>query len=260
MVGKGTLFKITPDGTFTKLTDFTGTNGVAPLAPLTPDGLGNFYGTTSAGGSNGGGGTFFKIDSTGTLTTLYSFLSGDQGFGNMSNDPETALAPGANNTFYGVSRLGGDFRNLYQGTLYSVTTGGQFTQLAVLAGQGGCLVAAGDGTFYGTTGGDGDAAGDGTIFRYAPGGAVTVVAQFDNATTGRSIASSGATATLLLAADGNFYGTTFAGGADGNGTVFRFSPAGLLAGRALHVYRWAVHRRARGWRQPRRWAGAGAGW
>ena len=223
--GKGTLFQVAPDGTFTKRVDFTGDNGAVPLAPLTPDGSGNFYGTTSAGGTNGGGGTFFKVDSTGTLTTLYSFQSGDQGFSNTSNDPETALVPGANNTFYGVSRLGGDFRNLYQGTIYSVTTGGQFTQLATLAGQGGCLVAAGDGTFYGTTGGDGDAGGDGTIFHYTPGGAVTVVAQFDGSTTGRSAAAPGGFATLLLAPDGFLYGTAPFGGANNNGTIFRFSPA-----------------------------------
>src|SRR2546425_596550 len=55
----GTVFKITPDGTFTSLFSFNGTNGSRPLANLVQGRDGNFYGTTSQGGVNYDGSTVF---------------------------------------------------------------------------------------------------------------------------------------------------------------------------------------------------------
>ena len=49
-------------------------DGTHPEAGLVQAGNGDFYGTTSSGGSNGAG-TIFKITPSGTLTTLYSFCS-----------------------------------------------------------------------------------------------------------------------------------------------------------------------------------------
>ncbi|MGA2739359.1 MAG: choice-of-anchor tandem repeat GloVer-containing protein [Bryobacteraceae bacterium] len=57
---------------------FTGPDGSQPMAALTPDGKGNYYGTTYAGGAHGYG-TVFELNSTGTLTTLYSFTNGTDG-------------------------------------------------------------------------------------------------------------------------------------------------------------------------------------
>jgi uncharacterized repeat protein (TIGR03803 family) len=60
----GTLFKITPSGTLTTLQSFDGTNGWGPVAALAQGTDGQFYGTTTAGGSNGGGygdGTIFSL-------------------------------------------------------------------------------------------------------------------------------------------------------------------------------------------------------
>lgn len=70
--GKGTLFKIMPDGTgFVKLLDFAGaTNGRSPLGSLITDGT-FLYGMTKAGGTNDLG-TLFKImpDGTGYVKLL----------------------------------------------------------------------------------------------------------------------------------------------------------------------------------------------
>lgn len=79
---RGTVFKITPGGTFTSLYSFCSqqncADGELPLAALVQGSDGNFYGTTWKGGTiNGscpeGCGTAFKITPGGMLTTLHSF-------------------------------------------------------------------------------------------------------------------------------------------------------------------------------------------
>jgi len=84
------------------------------------------------------------------------------------------------------------------------------------------LVEGPDHNFYGTTQ-TGGQYNFGTIFRMGPGNLVTSVYAFTGGADGRSPEGN-----LVLAPDGNFYGTTtFSGiGASTFGTVFRFSPSG----------------------------------
>ena len=79
-----------------------------------------------------------------------------------------------------------------------------------------------DGNFYGTAARQG-AAGNGTIFRVTPKGVYTALYTFQGSPDGQN-----PQANLYLASDGNFYGTTARGGADGNGTIFRISPTGVF--------------------------------
>jgi uncharacterized repeat protein (TIGR03803 family) len=132
-----------------------------------------FYGTTFGGGANNNG-TVFKITSSGTLSTLYSFCF----------QPNCA-----------------DGRNPYAG-----------------------LIQATDGNFYGTTeqGGVNNCAqhyGCGTVFKITPSGTLTTLYSFSNG-PGGALPDAG----LIQARDGNFYGTTSAGGAHGYGTIFRLVP------------------------------------
>jgi len=64
--------------------------------------------------------------------------------------------------------------------------------------------------------------GCGTIFRLTQSGALTTLFDFD------SYHGSGPQGGLILASDGNFYGTTPDGGENEFGTVFRVTPAGAL--------------------------------
>ena len=66
------MFKITTGGTLTLLHSFSGTDGAHPYGKLVQATDGNFYGTTSAGGSASAG-TVFKITSGGTLTDAAQF-------------------------------------------------------------------------------------------------------------------------------------------------------------------------------------------
>src|SRR5579859_5074022 len=67
--GKGTVFKVTPAGVETVLYSFTGgtTDGVSPRAALIQGSDGNFYGTTSGGGTSNTG-TVFKVTPAGVET------------------------------------------------------------------------------------------------------------------------------------------------------------------------------------------------
>lgn len=92
------------------------------------------------------------------------------------------------------------------------------------------LVQGFDGNVYGTTQAGGDhlnpcQGGCGTVFRMTPTGQLTVLYDFC-AQTGCPDGSS--PTNLILAANGEFYGTTFYGGAAGDGTVFRITDAGKL--------------------------------
>jgi uncharacterized repeat protein (TIGR03803 family) len=97
--GCGTIFKITPSGTFTSLHSFQLTDGAIPARKLVQGTDGNFYGATGAGGANGDG-TIFKITPSGTLTTLHSF-DGTDGEG-----VSVGLVLGTDGNFYGVGGAG----------------------------------------------------------------------------------------------------------------------------------------------------------
>jgi uncharacterized repeat protein (TIGR03803 family) len=58
--GKGTVFRMTPEGVLTTLATFEGYNGANPMAALVEDAEGNFYGTTQNGGAHDRG-TVFRL-------------------------------------------------------------------------------------------------------------------------------------------------------------------------------------------------------
>jgi uncharacterized repeat protein (TIGR03803 family) len=215
----GTIFKITPAGALTTLYSFGSqqndggsTNGLVQASD------GNFYGTTSTGGSsgncNGGCGTIFQLTPSGTLTTLHSFDGADGHY------PASALIQATDRNLYGTTAAGGADGD---GTVFKFTLAGTLTTLHAFTGSDGdspqaALVQGGDRNFYGTTwdGGSGNCGSDGcgTIFRITLAGELTTLHSFDEAF------GSGPNG-LMQALDGNLYGTTYAGGANGYGTVFR---------------------------------------
>lgn len=100
----GTVFKITAAGTLTTLYSFCSqtncTDGANPIAGLIQATDGNFYGTATQGGDNGGG-TVFEITPSGKLTTLHTF-DGTDGF-----NPEATLVLATDGNFYGTTCCGG---------------------------------------------------------------------------------------------------------------------------------------------------------
>jgi uncharacterized repeat protein (TIGR03803 family) len=82
--GCRTVFKLAPDGTETVLYSFCSkpgcNDGLGPQAGLIADSTGNLYGTTHDGGGSGCG-VVFKVSPGGTETVLYSFTGASDGAG-----------------------------------------------------------------------------------------------------------------------------------------------------------------------------------
>jgi uncharacterized repeat protein (TIGR03803 family) len=202
----------------TALASFDSTNGSDSQAGLALDAAGNFYGTTTSGGTNGGYGTVFKVTTNGLLTSLVSFAYTNGAF------PYAGLTLGNDSNFYGTTYSGGS--NNF-GTVYQVTIRGVLTSLASFDNTNGAnphtgLTLGNDGDFYGTTTSGGTNGGYGTMFKVTTNGLLTSLVSFAN--------TNGAYPRALLTRgnDGNFYGTTYFGGSNSLGTVFRATTNGLF--------------------------------
>lgn len=227
----GTVYKITPSGTLTTLHSFCAQSGCAdgaiPFAGLVLATNGDFYGTTNGGGTFSYG-TIFRITANSTLATLHSFDGADGTY------PQGAgLIQATDGNFYGTTQSGGTNGD---GTVFKITPSGTLTTLYSFCSQADCadgedpeagLVQATDGNFYGTTQSGGTTQGSGgTIFRITPSGTLTTLYRFcsqGGCTDGESPESA-----LIQATDGNFYGTTYNGGANFEGTIFKISLSGAL--------------------------------
>ena len=109
----GTVFRISPSGTYSNLYSFGGQpyDGASPYSGLVQGSDGNFYGMAEGGGM--GAGTVFRISPTGTCTSLYSFI----GYPSDGAYPEAGLVQGSDGDFYGTS--GGGAYN--DGTVFKLT-------------------------------------------------------------------------------------------------------------------------------------------
>jgi uncharacterized repeat protein (TIGR03803 family) len=210
----GTVFKINADGTsFSVIKYFSETDGANPYGGLILGNDGYLYGMTQSGGSNYAG-TVFKIDETGSSFTVlknFNYSDGSSPFGN--------LLQGSDGLLYGMTNGGGLYQ---QGVVFKINVDGSgFEVLKHLNETEGAfpvesLVQGSDGYLYGitTSGGRHD---NGTIFKINTDGTSFSVLKDFNSAEGRSSAS------LLLASDGYFYGTTRS---DNSSTLFRLNPDG----------------------------------
>jgi uncharacterized repeat protein (TIGR03803 family) len=238
-LGCGTVFKVTPGGRLTTLYSFCSKVGCEDGRD--PNGLiqasdGNFYGTTDIGGKQDKFGKVFKLSPSGTLTTLYPFCSQP---GCTDGDGPNGLIQASDGNFYGTTAFGGAHNG--GGTVFQLSPTGTLTTLYSFCSEPNCtdgdypngLIQASDGNFYGTT--NGGAHDGGTVFQLSPTGTLTTLYSFcsePNCTDGDGPGG------LIQASDGNFYGTTYYGGAYDKGTVFQLSPMGTLT--TLHSFHGSI--------------------
>ena len=165
----------------------------------------------------------FKISSDGTATTFYNFCTAT-GCKN-GRYPQAGLILDTNGNLYGTTYGGGAYG---KGTVFELSPSGAETVLHSFCARMGCpdgshpradLVMDTAGNLYGTTyyGGTNSV---GIVFKLSPNGTETVL---------HSFAANGSDGThpyagLVMDIMGNLYGTTYSGGANGYGTVFKVTP------------------------------------
>ena len=237
--GGGTVFQLSPtpnDWVHTVLYSFTGgADGGEPYKGVTLDREGNLYGTAVTGGSGnceGGCGVVYKLSNTGktwTQTVIHAFTGGDDGSG-----PGARVTVDSAGNIYGMTPTGGAYG---LGTIYKIrqAPGGAWTFKVIHAFTGGTDGATGSagrmilrhGHVYGaaTAGGD---YGSGVVFELRPRGAGEWDFKTIYAFRGQPDGSFPYGA-LLFDRSGNIYGTTYYGGANGIGAVYKLSPRAVGA-------------------------------
>lgn len=256
--GHGTVFRFTADGAATAVGSLTATpqdfgSSASYPSPIVEDRAGNFYVITAAFTSDETGTreteAILQVSSAGAVTPFHTFNPPDadgrnpEGYGAC-----TGLVIDGQDNLYGFTS-GGGAGSL--GTFYKVTPDGSATALysydvdhevvdqtpAPFANRYNAIVATAGGTVYGAAPGVGGASGGpgegtlhgGYIFKGAGGQPTPLytfsdgIFQEDGSYRNSDGVSPGG---LTVGPDGNLYGETTAGGANGSGTVFEVTPGG----------------------------------
>ncbi|MBV9700919.1 MAG: hypothetical protein JO078_12485 [Candidatus Eremiobacteraeota bacterium] len=255
----GTVFKLTPSVSGyaeSILWNFdNGKGGGSPFGALIFDGKGALYGTTVGGGEYGQG-TVFKLTpshSGYTETVVHSFCAK----ANCKDGayPVAGVVFGNDGALYGTSFLGGSgdcvqngqkagcgtvFKLMPSGSAYRIlysfknVPDGAYPSAGVTLDESGAL--------YGTTmsGGNAGRSSDdaGTVYKLTPSQSKyreTVLHNFTGGNDGGNV-----NARVILGVNGVLFGTSYYGGRDNDGTVFKLTPPGYVE-RVFHSFRGGDH-------------------
>jgi uncharacterized repeat protein (TIGR03803 family) len=247
----GVAYELSPAGNKvneTVLHNFTGNgDGENPLGDLAFDNAGNLYGVTQFGGAFGLG-TVFELSPPSaqggewTEAVLYSF----QGIPSDGAQPVAGLVLDGAGNLYGTTSLGGFNGPDCDGgcgTVFELSPpaapGGNWTETVIYFFQGfndgsdplGAMIFDPAGNLYGTTFFGGGVGGGGTVFELSPpsqpGGSwtETLLHAFTASNDG-----GGPEAGVAMGSNGALFGTTFFGGLNGRGTVFRLKQPSIQGG------------------------------
>jgi uncharacterized repeat protein (TIGR03803 family) len=239
--GCGTVFELSPvsGGKWTPSVPYVFSKsllGVGPASGLISDSAGNLYGVTASGGASNYGVAFeLMTQPSGRWkeAVLHSFLGNRDG-----SHPGSSLISDSAGNLYGITANGGRKQcNDYQscgGTVFELSPTGHGWKETVLYRFGNNngaaisgLVMDSLGNLYGTTqeGGNTNCGpyGCGTVYKLSPVGGgkwkKDLLYMFQGGSDG-----AGPYSTLTFDDKGALYGTTYVGGASGNGTVFKLAP------------------------------------
>jgi uncharacterized repeat protein (TIGR03803 family) len=210
----GAVYRAATNGKPSLLHGFKGPEGTQPTCELLQAKDGNFYGTTYSAGPIGFG-TIFKLTPTGGFSVIHEFKGPAAADG---SNPIGGLTQTSDGSLFGTTATGGKY-NL--GSIYKFDPTGNYSvvySLTVTDGGKpfGNLLLASDGNLYGTTYTAG-AKGYGTIFKLTMSGQLTVVHSFPEMRGDGGSPASG----VIQGLDGKLYGTTYIGGSQNKGIVYR---------------------------------------
>ncbi|MBL9213497.1 MAG: hypothetical protein JNL92_23735 [Opitutaceae bacterium] len=238
----GTVFRLRSDGSGVQVVYSFASGSGAPTIPaeafiLGRDGV--LYGTSEFGGSATFG-TLYRINPEGTgFAVLRSFTAGGPNVVRDGGAPRGGLVHASDGFLYGCTTTGTisstnlDDRN---GVIYRIAPDGSGYSLIASFDGGNAspvgrvpttLIEGRDGRLYGTARSGGANGGGGVVFALRPDGSgYTVLHSFSTTTTTTNPRGNDPQSPLVHAADGYLYGTTSAGGAAGDGCVYRLLPDG----------------------------------
>lgn len=249
----GQVFKFRPNGTeYQNLHEFSAEGGDGNLPwTLIRDADGALYGSTLSGGANNSG-TIYKLETTGAYRVLHHFatetgwplglLAASDGFlygssyyshdifrlakdgtgyivlTNLLNTPVGSMIEGTDFLLYGVTdgsvfRLNPDGTSLEEIHSFTNISSEPVTPAGVIEGS--------DGKLYGTSR-HGGASDQGMVFKMNKDGSQYQVLYSFVAPSGNIVWPN----PLFEASDGYLYGTTYRGGEDSEGMIYRISKAG----------------------------------
>lgn len=157
-----------------------------------------------------------------TPVTVYGFS--ETGSDVSTPTPYGVMVQGRDGNLYSSSTNGG--ANAAGGVYVMTQAGTESVIYSFPHSYAGCqmgLTLGNDGNFYGVCSAHG-AFGYGLLYKVTPAGVFTDLHDFSN--TGGDGAQPGAPP--IQATDGNLYGTTYYGGANGDGIVYKLTPTGTL--------------------------------
>jgi uncharacterized repeat protein (TIGR03803 family) len=223
--GCGIVFKITPNGVFTRLHTFdpiSGKNGTTPIGGLLIDSNGIMYGTTEGGGVHHSGIIYKLSVNGGGFTILHHFA------GNYTSGPQGEMIFGRDGAIYGTTYGGGRFN---QGAVFRITKAGVYQDIYDFKGVNqpggshdganpeGRLALGADGTIYGTTSFGGSPSGYGTAWSLKKIGTKWIYTQLYIFGSPGNLPHSG-----LVKAPGGYYGTGAGGGKYQEGVIYKLVP------------------------------------
>ncbi len=174
--GEGTVYCVSPEGSFRILHAFAGPDGGFPLGGVIQASDGNFYGTATSGGAYNHG-VVFRVSKGGAFSVIHSFNGID------GDDPEAGLIQGKDFNLYGT--CAGVRPTVDNSTAFRISLSGDFDLLRTFKHDDGTvprfgLIQASDSNFYGVAPAGG-AFNQGTLFRFSPSGVFTKLYDFPQA-------------------------------------------------------------------------------
>ncbi len=213
---KGVIFRVSTDGSVATLAHVSSFgSGSDVVGGLTLGNDGKLYGTASRGG-NFFGGTLFRVSLSGMGETIHHFASSRGGY-----RPQTTLTKAGSGIMYGTCS---DTANIYQLSLDGIVS-----QFKSLTGGGirypdGDLAILSDGSLMAVCA-EGGASGVGGIYLLPPNGAPEFVHEFVNH---ENFGGERPVGGLASHPNGVLFGTTYEGGQNGAGTLYRMDAFGQL--------------------------------
>jgi uncharacterized repeat protein (TIGR03803 family) len=224
--------------TVANFANFDGVDGARPFGQTVMQATnGRFYGTTPYMGAYGVG-NVYELTPSGKLTNFYSFCS----LANCADGANPSGTPilGSDGNLYGVTSFGGNDAagSNGSGTVYKLTLQGKLTTLYAFCPTLPCsdgqnpvgIIQGSDGNLYGAAGGG--KFNGGTIFEITSTGGFKSLYSF--CSLADCVDGTAPKAPPIQGSDGNFYGTTFAGGSENGGVFYELTASGTYT--VLHNF------------------------